>query len=167
MYVQWRWEDFFWTSVEKAVDRGRKEKKAAKAAQKSQPHTPDTSPKPSRPQSVTPTPRILMQVPTEEQSLLRNPPRNLSSPESALTESRREYGHLDEVHELNIRSPGSKTLDLQAQRSPRLDGTVSRLEIGRSELERLSTKDDSSKHSSAPRQNLAMLCGLPIAGLGL
>ena len=128
LYVQRHWEEFFWNSVDSAV-RKRKEtnsREPVETASKSMPGR-FTSKElllsdSSMPVSSTPD------LSEKDLAALR-----------ALDGHRLNYSHLHLAHEFNTQSLGKR--DEECESPSRSDGTISRLEISRSDLERRPTKD--------------------------
>ena len=139
LYAQRHWEEFFWNSIDTAV---RKSKGTTR------PDPADTATK-SMPGSVTSKLPLLSEPPMPRSSTppqlgpfsRKRGPTNKRERRAliALEDAQRKYSHLHLAHARNTQSFGSR--DEERESPSRSDGTISRLEIPRSNLERRATKD--------------------------
>jgi hypothetical protein len=141
LYVQRHWEEFFWNSIDSAMrkSKGTNMPDPAHTARKLTPST-FTSELPLLSNSPMPRSSTPPQLgPFSPQRGLTNK-RDLAAL-TALEEAQLKYSHLHLAHALNTQSFGSR--DEERESPLRSDGTISRLEISRSSLERRLTKDHS------------------------
>ena len=128
LYVQRHWEEFFWNSVDSAV-RKRKETKSREPV--------ETASK-SMPGRFTSKELLLSDSSMPVSSTPDLSEKDLAALR-ALEGNRLNHSHRHLAHELNTQLLGKR--DEECELTLRSDGTISRLEISQSDLERLPTKD--------------------------
>lgn len=136
LYVQRHWEELFWDSIGAAVRKckGTNTQNPADTARTSMPGSST-----SQPHLLSHSPILGPSIPPPLPNSSRPPNKKAMGASQALEESRRSYSHLPLAHALNVQPRGSR--DEESGLSLRADGTISRLDIPRSDLERLPTQD--------------------------